>query len=381
MVEEITRDKIIATPGPVPIVEECKNVLYRIMHPYYQSEFREIYLKSSKIIDRLVDNDGYTVMFSGGGVLSLEAALRNLAKDDSRVLVLSGGFFGDLAAIIAKKIGMKVSIVELPVDGKVDYGYLREEIRKVPDIDIAIMVHCETSTGVLFNLREIIRIVKEEKNPVIIVDSISSFLAEEISMSKWGIDVLLASSPKTLGLPPGLSIVSLSKNSLEKLGDSKSFYLDFLKWIKAMEGESEWPSTPPVGLILALYLSLKKISTNYPKFMEMHRNVSKIFKDFLRDLNFKINPLINCCSTLTVAKHPVISSSEIFRKLYEEYNILVAKGLPPLADYIRIGHMSYGLSREYIETVLKAIYKIVKGSRGFINRNFERIIDQYSCML
>ena len=52
---------------------------------------------------------------------------------------------------------------------------------------------------------------------LLIVDAISTFLADEYDMDKFGIDVTIISSQKGLCLSPGISIVSFSQRMIEKL--------------------------------------------------------------------------------------------------------------------------------------------------------------------
>ena len=72
-----------------------------------------------------------------------------------------------------------------------------------PALHDVILVHCETTSGVLNPLEEIAAVVSAE-NRRLIVDAMSSFGAIPIDMSRIPIDGLAASSNKCLQGVPGV---------------------------------------------------------------------------------------------------------------------------------------------------------------------------------
>lgn len=60
------------------------------------------------------------------------------------------------------------------------------------------------------------------------MDSISSFIADELSFLNLGIDVMIIGSQKALALPPGLAILILSEKAITRIKNNKvnSLYFD-----------------------------------------------------------------------------------------------------------------------------------------------------------
>ena len=81
----------------------------------------------------------------------------------------------------------------------------------------------------------------------LVVDAISSFLADDFEMEKWGVDLVLTGSQKALALPPGLSVLVLNGKAAERIRNNqvKSIYFDLKEYLK--DGErGQTPYTPAV---------------------------------------------------------------------------------------------------------------------------------------
>jgi len=114
-------------------------------------------------------------------------------------------------------------------------------------------VHCETTTGVLNPLEEIVRLAKSYGKKVL-VDAMSSFAAYEIDMPGLDIDALAASSNKCLEGLPGLSFVIVKKTLLdESKGNSYSHSLDLFDQYQGLyAGGGKFRFTSPTNVLLAL---------------------------------------------------------------------------------------------------------------------------------
>ena len=62
---------------------------------------------------------------------------------------------------------------------------------------------CETSTGVAYDL-PLIADFCHRNGLFLIADAISAFLADPVSMARFGIDLLLTGSQKALACPPDI---------------------------------------------------------------------------------------------------------------------------------------------------------------------------------
>ena len=104
-------------------------------------------------------------------------------------------------------------------------------------------------------------IVKKTKNNIFfVVDSISSFIADELSFLNLGIDVMIIGSQKALALPPGLAILILSEKAITRIKNNKvnSLYFDLKIALKDNQN-GQTPFTPAVSILLQLHERLKDI--------------------------------------------------------------------------------------------------------------------------
>jgi aspartate aminotransferase-like enzyme len=114
-------------------------------------------------------------------------------------------------------------------------------------------VHNETSTGVMSPLAEIARVVREESDALLIVDTVSSLGGAPVESEAWGIDVVLAGTQKALALPPGLTVFTFSERAAERAGKvpHRGYYTDLLRY-RDKHREGGFITTPAIPLLYAL---------------------------------------------------------------------------------------------------------------------------------
>ena len=95
-----------------------------------------------------------------------------------------------------------------------------------------VNVH-ETSTGVHYDIEMIGEFCKEN-GIFLVVDAISSFLADNFNMNKLGVQVMITGSQKALACPPGVSVIVLSDEAVKRVEerDVKCMYLNLKSALK-----------------------------------------------------------------------------------------------------------------------------------------------------
>jgi aspartate aminotransferase-like enzyme len=187
----------------------------------------------------------------------MEAAVRNAAR--SRILALVNGAFSKRFADIARACGLDVDEVEVPWGEAHD----PEEVSKrLADgrYEAVTMVHSETSTGVLNDVRRLAAVVREHDDTLVLVDSVSGFGAAEIRPDEWGIDFLLTGSQKAFALPPGLSFGVASERMMRRAATvpNRGYYFDLLEFAKN-HGKSQTVTTPAISVLFALEVQLGRM--------------------------------------------------------------------------------------------------------------------------
>lgn len=80
-------------------------------------------------------------------------------------------------------------------------------------------------------------------------------------MDEWGIDILVTGSQKAMMLPPGLSLVAVSKRAWQVIeaNQTQSYYLNLLSYKNWAEKDMT-PNTPAITLLYGLNEACKLIA-------------------------------------------------------------------------------------------------------------------------
>lgn len=284
--------------------------------------------------------EGSRVVFiTGSGTASMEATVMNVFTPADKVLVVNGGSFGhrfvQLCEIhdiphteIALEMGHKLTAEHLALyEGQGYTGFL-------VNLD-------ETSTGVLYDINLISQFC-HRNNIFLVVDSISSFLADPFNMQALGVDVMITGSQKALACPPGISIIVLAPQAVERVcsREVKSMYFNLKDALKNGE-RGQTPFTPAVGILRQINARLKEIEAAGGVETENQRMAALAadFREKIKDLPFTI--VSQSLSNAVTPLHPHnVSAYDIFLKLKDEYNIWVCPNGGDMADKVfRVGHL------------------------------------------
>lgn len=199
----------------------------------------------------------------------------------------------------------------------------------------------ETSTGVLYDIHLISQFC-HRNNIFLVVDSISSFLADPFNMQALGVDVMITGSQKALACPPGISIIVLAPQAVERVcsREVKSMYFNLKDALKNGE-RGQTPFTPAVGILRQINARLKEIEAAGGVESENQR-MAALAADFREKI--KALPLTIVSQSLSNAVTPLhphnVSAYDIFLKLKDEYNIWVCPNGGDMADKVfRVGHL------------------------------------------
>lgn len=283
--------------------------------------------------------EGSRVVFiTGSGTASMEATVMNVFTPADKVLVVNGGSFGhrfvQLCEIhdiphteIALEMGHKLTAEHLaPYEGQGYTGFL-------VNLD-------ETSTGVLYDINLISQFC-HRNNIFLVVDSISSFLADPFNMQALGVDVMITGSQKALACPPGISIIVLAPQAVERVcsREVKSMYFNLKDALKNGE-RGQTPFTPAVGILRQINARLKEIEAAGGVESENQRMAALAadFREKIKGLPFTI--VSQSLSNAVTPLHPHnVSAYDIFLKLKDEYHIWVCPNGGDMADKVfRVGH-------------------------------------------
>ena len=329
------------TVGPVMSNDEVLKIGAEQV-PYFRTqEFSNVMQENENLMKKFAkaEEKARAVFITGSGTASMEAVVMNIFTEKDKVLVVNGGSFGkrfvelcDIHKVPYEEIKVEFGKALTPqmldsYDGKGFTGFL-------------VNVH-ETSSGVLYDIDFISRFCKKN-NLFLVVDAISSFLADKFDMAGLGVDVMITGSQKALACPPGISIIILSEEAVKRVEkqDVKSMYFDLKSALKNGE-RGQTPFTPAVGTLRQINARLKKIDADGGVENEIER-ISELAVDFREKIKgLPLEIVSEAMSNAVTPLHPLnVSASAVFSLLKDEYNIWVCPNGGELADKVfRVGHI------------------------------------------
>ncbi|MDD6989481.1 aminotransferase class V-fold PLP-dependent enzyme [Ruminococcus sp.] len=310
--------------------------------PYFRTaEFSEMMLENEKLMKKFAKakDNARVVFITGSGTASMEAAVINTLTENDKALIVNGGSFGHRFVQICDIHRIPYDEIKLET-GKALTEELLYSYAGKGHTAFIVNVH-ETSTGVYYDINLISKFCKEN-NMFLIVDAISSFLADEFNMAELGADVMITGSQKALACPPGISAIVLSECAIGRVlnNDPRCMYFD-LKDALSNGNRGQTPFTPAVGILRQINKRLKEIDTNGGVSTETQR-IAALAYDFrskIKNLPFEI--VSESLSNAVTPLHPLTASAyDIFLTLKDEYGIWVCPNGGTLKDLVfRVGHI------------------------------------------
>jgi aspartate aminotransferase-like enzyme len=251
--------KKLFIPGPVEVDEAVLQRMATPMIGHRSSEWSALQQRVSEKLQALMYTGNPIILSASSGTGLLEMAIR--CTTARKAVVFSVGAFGNRWHEIALGNGV-------PADRhEVEWGRgLRAEMvdsrLSTGQYDVATVTHNETSTGLMNHLEELADVFRRYPEVVWCVDAVSSLGGVKIEVDRLGIDICITSSQKALGLPPGLSLASVSEKARKRAQTIKTrgYYFDLLLLLKYVEEKNfQYPSTPSISHAYALDFALDRI--------------------------------------------------------------------------------------------------------------------------
>ncbi|WP_455757013.1 pyridoxal-phosphate-dependent aminotransferase family protein [Sulfurimonas sp.] len=325
---------LLFTPGPTPVPQNVRNAMSDETMHHRTPEFEAIFEKTRKHLFNLFKTDE-VVMLSSSGTGAMEAAVINLCHNT--LLNVNSGKFGERFGKIAVAHGLGHVEIKNEWNTPASVEAVVEAVKANSDIDAIAVQISESAGGLRHSVEKIAKAVKEI-NPkiMIIADGITAVGVEKIDVTD--IDCLIAGSQKALMLPPGLAILGLSNNAIDKIGEGKGYYLNLASEIKKQR-QNTTAYTAATTLIIGLLEVLESIEKQ-GGIGVLYCNTARRAKATtaaLEAIGLHIYPSNPAKSMTTIDD---TDASKIRSALKEEYGVNVAGGQDHLKGKIfRINQM------------------------------------------
>jgi aspartate aminotransferase-like enzyme len=347
--------QFLRIPGPTPIPPRVERAMAKPMIGHRDKETTLILESIQPKIKKIFGTEEEVNIIAGSGTAGLEAAVVNTTKAQDHVLVLVTGAFGDRFAKICQAYELNVHKIEVLWGESVQPDQVREYLLDHPEIKVVFATYCETSTGVLNPVKKLAAVIKEVSNALFIVDGVSCIGGVEAKKDDWGIDILVTGSQKALMVPPGLTLIAVSKRAWKRIKDNPQprFYFNLLTHYENLR-KGTTPYTPAISLLFGLDEALQLIEEEgFKEVVQRHEVMKKMTREACKALDLSLLAADEDASPTVTAVIPEDFSADQFRKVVKhEYGLNLAGGQQHLQGKVfRIGHMGYCSPADVLQTI------------------------------
>lgn len=238
---------INVSTGPVGITPQVQKALEELPLSHRSNAFRKLYDQTTAFLSHsFCVKDTY--LFTGSGTMANEVMLQEIKCRGGKGLILSNGEFGNRLISQAHRIGLDFLIYKLEPGNAFNLENIKSLLIDNP-IKWLLCCHCETSTGMITDLKQLTDVAKIN-NCLCFIDCMSTVGTTPLNLS--GVAMATASSGKGLASIPGLAIVF--SNIEPAFKSTCPLYLDLYHYKTA----AGIPFTISSNLLKALYVSSRQ---------------------------------------------------------------------------------------------------------------------------
>lgn len=320
--------------------------------PYMRTEWFSELMKENErmLLDAIGCPGGHVMFFTSSGTGAMDAVVENYVMATGKAFIIDGGSFGHRWVELCRYHGAAHEVFEVPFARDIDYDLLD---RMVGDSlpKVFLCQHHETSSGQLFDLKRISAIC-QKYGVSLVVDVISSFLAEDIDMDGLKIDVAITSTQKGLNLPPGAALVFLSEKALGTDFRHGNYYFDFQDNLCNMQ-RGQTPFSPATTIFMQINERMKRnMAAGIRNLVEATRRKALYFREKCREFEWEI-PAETPANAIT-GFYLHRNGDKLFGELQKEHIFIMPSGRK---DFFRVSHM--GIQNEHdLDILADAIRRI-----------------------
>ncbi len=344
----MTRDAahpLLLTPGPVSVSRTTKEVML-IDRPAGDAAFQaEIQYARDYLVRLVGGGDAYTAIpVPGSATYANEAVLATLVPTGGKVLIHTNGVYGDRLIEICAATGTPHAVLRtLPFSPPSEDAF-DAALRADPAITHVMVVHCETSTGILNPLEPAASACRKHAKGLLI-DAVASFGAMPIDARRLGFHALTLSSNKCMQGVPGVGWAIVQKHALEATrGVRRSLSLDLWDQNQHMDRTGGFRFTPPTHVVAAFAQACREHAAEggSPARLARYRRNWRRLVDGMRQMGFATVVPDEHASPIVATFHEPDDPSFAFDALYQgmqRRGFVIFPGRLAIANTFRIACM------------------------------------------
>lgn len=349
------------TIGPVEMYPSTRSIRENGIQHFRTTEYGNLTKSCLKRLSKLLGcatTDGM-IYLASSGTGAMEGVIDNCLTSKDKVLIINGGAFGHRFCELCAWHKIKYDSIDLKWNEILTYNHLKKFNHK--DYTALLVNLHETGTGQLYDVKMLSDFCSQN-NMYFIVDAISTFLADDYDMDKYGIDVTIFSSQKGLCLSPGMSFVAFSERMKMRVLNNQnvsSYYFNFKNYLLNID-RGQTPFTPPVCVMYELQDMLNMIDTTggKEKWLKIVAEKAQYFRNQAQKFGFVL-PHYPQSNLLTSLCFTDISAYDVFVYLKDNFQIYINPCGGELADKLfRVSHIGNTCKDDIDDLLQKILYSI-----------------------
>ncbi len=356
-------DRLLMGPGPSNPYPEVTMALAGPVLGHLDPQFLALLdCTNDRLRQVFATSNALTLPVSGTGSAGMEASFVNFVRSGDPVVIGVNGVFGERMCEVASRHGAEVVRVDAEWGEPVDPDRL---LSAHPAPALIAVVHAETSTGVRNDIEPLGR---GKGDALLLVDMVTSLGGIEVAVDGWAVDIAYSGTQKCLGVPPGLSPLTVSDRARDRIVERpSSWYLDLnllARYVNDSAGGARvYHHTAPVTMVAALHAGLGALlDEGLDAARHRHAECGRLLQDGLVELGLELLVAAeHRLPQLTTVRVPGgVDEAAVRRSLLSEYGIEIGAGAGQLAGQIwRIGCMGHTARQRNVIALLGALKEVL----------------------
>src|SRR6516225_5896178 len=244
-------------PGPALVPERIVRAMSQSLIDHRGPQFACLLKEVLDGLKKVFQTSSAEVILNpGSGTGAWESCVVNTLSPGDRVLGCVNGHFSARFCDTASAHGIEVQKIAVPYGAAAPADPVEEQLRadKNRRIKAVLVLHNETSTGIVTDIAAIRRAMDRANHPaLLLVDVVSSLASIDFRFDEWQVDVALTGPQKGLMLPPGLTLLCASEKAVRASQAAKCARA-YWDWTPVLQRNrrGEFPYTPTTALLFGL---------------------------------------------------------------------------------------------------------------------------------
>ena len=254
---------ILLNPGPVNVSDRVRNALMGPDICHRESECAELIGNiRRKLLQAFVpgaESDYTAILLTASGTAAVEASIMSCLPPGKRLIHVNNGVYGTRISSIIATQRLGIAEIKYKWDTPPDPDMILKSLKQEPAAHGVVMVHHETTLGLLNPVHEIADHV-DSRGGVFVVDSVSGLGGEPLDIAGRHMYMVSGTAGKCIQGFPGVSFVLVRKGFMENVVKypKRNWYLNLGNYYTAQENGTI-PFTPAVQVYAAFDEALSEL--------------------------------------------------------------------------------------------------------------------------